>query len=225
MNTMFVLAKYGAILFSAFRIIGEGAIARKLCSKSKYADEIGRKTSHVLIGIVLYSLAYWAFRNTIHIVILPIIGIVVSIALDKMGMLNAIHRNDGHDNMKATPLYFTGMLIVGALSLYNPIFSLPGLLGVDVLAISDTCAAFAGKIFGKHKICKGKKSVEGFLAFVASAIITIFIVSRPFSIDISFGSIVLAALLSGIAELYSGDYDNITIPVVVCVTLGMFLCA
>lgn len=221
MDTMFIIAKYGAILFCAFRIIGEGVLAKKLFSKSKYADEIGRKTSHVLLGLVLYSLAYWAFRNTIHIVIFPIIGIIVSILLEKIGMLEMTHRADGNNNVKATPLYFTGMLVVGALSLYNPVFSLPGLLGIDVLAVSDTCAAFCGKIFGRHKICKGKKSIEGFVAFVISAIITMYIISRPFDVTISFGAIVLAALVSGIAELYSGDYDNISIPIVVCLILGL----
>lgn len=221
MDTMFVIAKYGAIIFCAFRIISEAALAKKLCSKCKYADEIGRKTGHVLIGLVLYSLIYWSFRNTIHIVLVPILGIILSILTEKMGMLNMTHRGNGNSNMKSAPLYFTGMLIVGVLSLYDPVFSLPGLLGIDVLAVSDTCAAFCGKIFGKHKVCKGKKSIEGFIAFVLSAIMTMYIISRPFSATIHFGSIVLAALLSGIAELYSGDYDNITIPIVVCLILGL----
>jgi len=87
-------------------------------------------------------------------------------------------------------------------------------MGFSILIISDTLAAFVGKILGKHEI-HGKKTLEGSSAFFISAILVILLTPK-----ITYGGTeyiigFVGALIATIVELFSFGLldDNFSIPI------------
>ena len=105
------------------------------------------------------------------------------------------------------------------------LFSKPvAISAMCVLLVSDTAAALVGKRWGKHKL--GTKSLEGTLAFMATAVVVIFIVAAVSGQGMLFylgGA--LAAIISAFVELYSKQMkvdDNLLIPLSVGLILAPF---
>lgn len=116
------------------------------------------------------------------------------------------------------------------------------ILSLLFLVIGDPMAAWVGTHFGKNRFSNGK-SKEGILAFILSSTIVglwfIYVIqsgSREFGIyQFSSGEfwqnvilILPAVVAAAVTELYSGTYwngivdDNLLIPVVSAVVLGVF---
>ena len=76
-----------------------------------------------------------------------------------------------------------------------------------VLALGDAMAALIGRRYGKHKIY-GKKSLEGLIAFIITTCAAIYIWGLAFNIEF----ILSASVLCGLIEVFSGDVDNIALP-------------
>ena len=90
--------------------------------------------------------------------------------------------------------------------------------GMIITSISDSLAAIIGMKYGKIKIIHNK-TLEGFLAFIISCYIILFITINSMSFTILY----ITSLFSGIIELVTPTkYDNITIPVCVSLTLYLF---
>ena len=98
----------------------------------------------------------------------------------------------------------------------------------SILIISDTASALFGRKFGKHKFKVGgmKKSWEGSIAFVLSAIAVIVLTPKISYVVSEYYYATLAAIGGAAAEVFSFDIldDNFAIPLVIGFMLwGMYL--
>lgn len=89
------------------------------------------------------------------------------------------------------------------------------IIGFSILIISDTAAALYGKKYGKHKWFVNK-SVEGSLAFAATAILNLFFIGFLVSAQWQFYAIgALCCVIGSLVEAVSGILkidDNLSIP-------------
>lgn len=94
-----------------------------------------------------------------------------------------------------------------------------------VMLISDTAAALIGRPFGKHKINRGKKSVEGAAAFFVSGagVVAAFAAMRGLPDTFVYGGLVgvSAAMFAEVYENRIKVDDNLSVPVIV----GAFITA
>ena len=219
-------SKYFTILFGLTRIFIETYIAYKLCNKSnkKIIKEIPRKLPHILVSILVYPILFHSFawnKMSIHFVLAPLIALIVIIFVFNTNLTKFVER-EGDNNKKALMFYILGIVITCILSYIDTSFLIPSFMGILSIGVGDCMSAFVGIKFGKHKICKGKKSVEGFLGFIFFTIIAMIIFILPLA-NISILKLILISVIGGIVELYSEDYDNIAIPLVVCIIAKFIL--
>ena len=213
-----ITAAYILITFHITRVIAEILAVRFIANKSNIREdikeEIPRKTGHLLIALVTMPMIYWSFKGTIHLIIFPLLGLVLTYILNETGLLKELlHRNHKEDDNLAAIVYaIVALLITGSLSLINPKFSMPCLLGFAALGLGDPCACIIGKLFGKHKIYD-KKTIEGFIGFIIGATISMYLFS-----GVAVWKLIIIAAIGAIAELFSKDYDNLFIPIAVCIT-------
>jgi phytol kinase len=105
-----------------------------------------------------------------------------------------------------TPLYILISIII-LISIGGTVIpSSAAYVGIVAATFGDSSAALFGKKFGRHShwILKGK-SVEGSLAFFVTTFVgSLFFVYWPVAM--------VVAALAAIIEIFSGQFDNITIP-------------
>lgn len=217
-----IVAAYGLIGFNIIRVLLEIIVAKKITEKLKISDgmkeEIPRKTAHILLCLITIPMVYYSFKCTIHSIIFPIIGLCIMFAAFKTGFVDKyISRND-HDETLCKSLYgiVIGFIINCSISILYPQYTIGALLGVVTLGLGDPMACFIGKNIGKHKFKNGK-SIEGFIGFIIAAIITMYLFTH-----ITIWKLLILAIAGAITELYSGDYDNCLIQIIVAL-LAVFI--
>lgn len=181
--------------------------------------EIGRKGTHLLLGLVTVPMIYWSFKGTIHLPIMTSIILLIIFIADKIGFAKKIATREGNgdDNVGSVYYFALGFLINGIISLFVPKYTVCVLLGVMALAIGDPNACFIGRLFGKHKLYKNK-SLEGFIGFVIGATIAMYLAT-----GLSLLHLVVIAICGATAELYSDNYDNISIQLVTALVAFIIL--
>ena len=162
--------KYFTILFGLTRIFIETFIVYKFCSKSnkKIIREIPRKLPHILVSVLVYPILFHSFawnKMTIHFVLLPLTAFLVVLLAFNTSLTKFVER-DGDKNKKGLIFYALGIVTTCTLSYIDRSFLVPAFMGMLAIGVGDCMSAFVGIAFGKHKICKGKKSIEGFLGFI-----------------------------------------------------------
>lgn len=218
-----IAAAYVLITFHITRLLAEILAARFIADKTHIREdikeEIPRKVGHILVSLVTVPMIYWSFRDTIHIIIFPILGLILAYILNKTGLLKEMaHReHEEDDNLNGVVYLIAALIIVGCLSLINPKFGTPYLLGFAALGLGDPCACIIGKLYGKHKIY-GKKTIEGFIGFIIGATLSMYLFS-----GIVIWKLVLIAIVGAIAELFSKNYDNMFIPIAVSITAFLII--
>jgi dolichol kinase len=86
---------------------------------------------------------------------------------------------------------------------------------IAVLALSDSISTLVGYYFGKHKLpINSKKTWEGSSAFFTVSVFILYLFTSPWK------AIVLA-LLATVAEMFPGVDDNLSIPLVLGITMGL----
>ena len=212
-----IVAAYGLIGFNIVRVFLEIMLAKKISDKLRISDkvkeEIPRKTAHILVCLITLPMIYYSFKGTIHLLLFPlIVGVTIIFGLSKSGFAqDNFSRNDGKP---ADTMMFSlvgGFIINVIIALIYPKYTIGVLLGVVALGLGDPMACFIGKTMGKHKLPNGK-SVEGFIGFIIGAMLTMFLFTY-----ITPWKLLVIAIAGAITELYSGDYDNILIQIVVAV--------
>ena len=186
-------------------------IADKLTIREDIRIEIPRKVVHMLVCLITIPMIYYAFKGTIHSIIFSIIILAVIVICDKIGLAQKLATRDGggSDNVASVYYLLTGYTINSLISLILPQYTTGVLLGATTLGLGDPAACIMGKLLGKHKFKNGK-SVEGFIGFILGATISMFIFTH-----ITIWKLVIISIAGAIAELISGDYDNLTIQLIV----------
>ena len=105
-------------------------------------------------------------------------------------------------------LWFTHLSLILGLSLTYFYFN-DGFVHISlILALGDAMAALVGKKWGRKKIYKNK-TLEGLVAFCLTMISAMYF--WPMTTDINF--MVISSIFCGLVELFSGEIDNIALPV------------
>ena len=190
-----------------------------MLSIDKFKEEIPRKTAHILVCLITLPMIYYSFKGTIHLLLFPlIIGFSILCVLSKSGFAQENFCRD--DGKPAETMMFRlvgGFIINVIIALIYPKYTIGILLGVATLGLGDPMACFIGKSMGKHKLTNGK-SVEGFIGFILGAMISMFLFTH-----ITPWKLLIITIAGAITELYSGDYDNVLIQVVVALTTLIIL--
>lgn len=114
------------------------------------------------------------------------------------------------------------MYVLTAAILCTLLFAKPvAVIALTVMLVSDSCAALAGRAWGKRKIYKDK-SLEGTAAFFLSALV-VNMLAEPIW-HFTYAN-VIACFVATLAELYEDKTeldDNLSIPLVVGFILSAF---
>ncbi len=93
------------------------------------------------------------------------------------------------------------------------------LSGFLTVGVGDSFASVFGSAFGKHKLFGSKKSFEGTIALVLSQLVVFFILNHFGLVNFNDVNNILYAgislVLSGYAEAFTTDNDNLILPLVV----------
>jgi phytol kinase len=202
---------YGLILsyVFVFLIIGLSTVLQK---KNIVGEEGARKFIHIGVSN-WYLIAWYFFDNVWLAIIAPITFIILNYVSYKQNIFKAMERG-GEGNLGT--VYFPISLLILVYITFGPLNSpYIGALGILVLGYGDGLAAVIGSKYGKHQLKHGK-SLEGsitmFLAsFIVSAFILAFSISTPW-----FLIAIFIALIATIIELYTPrGLDNLSVPLMV----------
>ena len=203
-----IAAAYALISFHLVRVVAK-IYAIKLLSKNlkirdSIKEELPRKWGHLELCYLTIPMVYFSFKGTIHMIIYPMLGLLSVFIMYRTGLLQKLveRKNKEDNNLGSTSCLIIGFMINGVISYFNPAYTMPMMLAV-MSTTGDVAACFVGKLFGKHKIYK-KKSLEGFLAYIALAVVSMYIFS-----GISMYYLLPIGIVGAIIELYSDDYDNL----------------
>ena len=216
-------AAYVLITFHIIRMIAKIAALQFICKKTNkirtdIKEEIPRKFGHLELCYLTIPMVYFSFKGTIHMLLYPLLGLVLAIILKQTGILKKlVERNkEEDDNLGSTSCLIIGFLINSAISYFNPAYTMPTMLAV-MSTTGDVAACFIGKLFGKHKIYK-KKSLEGFLAYIVIAVVSMYIFS-----GISIWYLLPIGIVGAIIELFSDNYDNLVTQLVCALVAFLIL--
>ena len=203
-------AAYALITFHIVRMIIEIYALQLVCKSKKLKirdsikEEIPRKFGHLTLCYITIPMVYFSFNGTIHMILYPILGLAIVFILKCSGLLKKLieRENKEDDNLESTGYLIIGFLINAIITYFFPVYAIPMMLAVMVAA-GDAAACIVGKLYGKHKIYK-KKSLEGYLGFVALAFVSMYIFS-----GLAIWKLLIIAIVGAIVELYSDKYDNL----------------
>ena len=182
-----------------------------------FSSESTRKFIHILVSNAVFILAY-KFTNIYLAVLGPLCFVFINYIVCKTKLSTMLGMTDGMRHLGL--VYYPITLTILTLCTYTNIIDAQDMVaGILVMGYGDGLAALIGSKFGKIKIGKTSKSLEGLIVFIlASCSVMLLFTSYP----IYFVAII--ALIAGIVELYSSNgFDNITVPLITAF-LGVVLC-
>ncbi|KAH8337984.1 hypothetical protein KR067_013337 [Drosophila pandora] len=98
------------------------------------------------------------------------------------------------------------------------------LSGVLAVGVGDTAASVVGSKFGRNKWGKSSRSLEGTIAFVASILLSIWLLDAFGLVAMTqakwFAS-VFAALNSALVEAFTDQVDNLVLPLIFYIIVGL----
>ncbi|MGA7305476.1 MAG: phosphatidate cytidylyltransferase [Rhodothermales bacterium] len=190
-----------------------------------YRGEIWRKALHLLslsipIGLLLFG------RQTALVILVPLAAaFVVSEILRSRfaGVRNFISKVFGfmmrpEENPSApSSVHFNGAtwVLLSAcvvIALFEPRIAAAALI---IGLIGDAAAALIGRRFGRHRIGKRGKSIEGSLAFAVAALLAVYPVPG-IALPSAAAAVVVAAIVEGIGGPVN---DNLSVPLAAGIVL------
>jgi phytol kinase len=191
--------------------------------------EVVRKLLHISMGLTTLTFP-WLFEESWPVLLLAAITIPGLLLLRRSGRLkaslgdiiNGVNRAESLGEIYF-PLAVAGLFVLSA---GDPLrYSISILL----LTLADALAALVGVRYGQtqYATTEGYKSIEGSLAFFATAIVSVHVPLRVFS-EISFADGLLIAVILGllvtIVEALSWQgLDNLLVPIMGFMLLNSFL--
>jgi phytol kinase len=202
-------------------LVGLITLSARMVNKGKIKGESARKMVHVGMGIICLTFP-WLFQKAMPVYVLAAVA-VVSILIMRVTKL----RNSLGASLFSVKRLSVGELIfpiavawLFALNLENQkqsiiFYTIPLLL----LSLADTVGAMAGTKFGKriYSTASGKKSVEGSLAFFATAYVCTFIPLALFTnyeiYHIASVTMIIALFITAVEGISGMGMDNLLIPI------------
>ena len=198
-----------------------------------YSQEIMRKSVHLsslwMPALILFVPAYLpaaVFAGLLAANVLIEYGyykkwpVVLKTYGKLFGKMLRSKETDGHFRLSGSPYVLAAALC--SCLLFSPVNAAAALA---VMLISDTAAALIGRAFGKHKIHRTTKSIEGAAAFFLFGLAVIYTAAVLFHPDSGFiirgAAGVFAAMWAEIYENRLKIDDNLSIPLILgsCLSL------
>jgi phytol kinase len=178
--------------------------------------ETVRQLIHLCFGLGIAALVFFADRAAVLAVMAA--GLIIGIVL--VDLILRGHRipvisplvqyGDRCDPLPGKGAFFFAASALACIILFPVALVVPALVALSVL---DSITTLVGIRFGRHRIYNGK-SWEGTLSGIAVTVLALV----PF---LSFPGACIAAVVTGIIELFSPVDDNLVIPVGVCLLLTL----
>jgi phytol kinase len=178
--------------------------------------EIVRQLIHLCFGLGIAALVFFADHGTVIAVIAG--GLLTGVVLVDLILRGhhvpvispLVQYGDRCDPLPGKGAFFFAVSALACIIMFPVSIVVPALVALSVL---DSVSTLAGTRFGRHRIHNGK-SWEGTLAGIAVTVLALL----PF---LTIPGAVLAAIVTGIIELFSPVDDNLVIPVGVCLLLTL----
>jgi len=192
-----------------------------LARRNSVSAETSRKAVHLLGGLICLFFPL-LLNSWISVLVIAIGTAFVLYGGERSGVLKCL---GGVQRKSRGSLYFPlAVLLFFVLGKDRLWLYVSGLL---VLVFADTAAALAGTHFGKIHYRTGpnqQKSLEGTLAFMAMAFLSIYLPLEFLGGNIGhaacfLSALLLAILLAGFEAISIGGTDNIFVPVATCYLL------
>ena len=178
--------------------------------------EIVRQTIHLCFGLAIAAFVYFVD----HVMVIAILagGLLIGVVLVDL-ILRGYHvpvisplvqYGDRCDPLPGKGAFFFAVSALACIILFPVPVVVPALVALSVL---DSVTTLAGTQFGRHRIHNGK-SWEGTLSGIAVTVLALL----PF---LTLPGAFIAAIVTGIIELFSPVDDNLVIPVGVCILLTL----
>lgn len=178
--------------------------------------EIVRQAIHLCFGVGIA--AFVCFVD--HAIVIAVLagGLLIGVVLVDL-ILRGYHvpvisplvqYGDRCDPLPGKGAFFFAVSALACIILFPVFVVVPALVALSVL---DSVSTLAGTRFGRHRIHNGK-SWEGTLSGIAVTVLALL----PF---LTLPGAFIAAIVTGIIELFSPVDDNLVIPVGVCILLTL----
>lgn len=176
------------------------------------SPEVTRKLVHALSGLQAAAFP-WLFTSGWSVLLLTASYAALMALTRETGALRSVH---GVRRRTAGGLYYPlAVALVFLLVGHRPEVYVPAML---VLALADPVAALVGRSWGltRYRLCGGKKSVEGSLAFLACAFacvhLSLGLLTSLDPLALLLWSLHVAVLGTGLEALAPRGSDNLAIP-------------
>ncbi len=191
-----------------------------------FTAELIRKCLH-LASLTIPIVYYYIHRDLALAFLLPMALFSIFIDVGRH-YIPAIHKmvEQLFDKILRPHERHAGLLSGATYVLISALLSVaifPKLIAVtafSILIVSDSSSALFGRAFGKHRFLD--KSLEGTLAFIASAWLVILIAPKASPMPIEYVIGAIAAVVGGVAEAASVTLhldDNFSIPISIGLTM------
>lgn len=189
-------------------VIGLTFVIRKMFT---LPDEIYRKFLHISISFA-WPILYYTLAGTIHMFILISIALVATLIGIKLGIFDVIGRGEEKHSL-GIALFAISICIMVGITQFVPSAVFACGIGIFALSFGDGFAAIVGKRLGKYtpKLYAGK-SVAGTVACVIFGFIGMALVSLMMGHVVAAWKLLLLGVMASVIELFSGDWDNLAIP-------------
>jgi len=178
--------------------------------------EIVRQLIHLCFGLAIAALVYYADHAMVTGILAG--GLLIGVVLVDLILRGhqvpvispLVQYGDRCDPLPGKGAFFFAVSALACIILFPVPVVVPALVALSVL---DSVTTLAGTQFGRHRIYNGK-SWEGTLSGIAVTVLALL----PF---LTVPGALIAAIVTGIIELFSPVDDNLVIPVGVCLLLTL----
>ncbi|MDE5994947.1 MAG: hypothetical protein K2G60_05480 [Oscillospiraceae bacterium] len=171
-------------------------------------NEISRKIIHIVAGVGW--LVFWFFfQDTIHPFIISLVFVIVTVITN----VKQVKFVELEKSNYGTVFFTASMAIMALLSYIYPSYLFSFGVAIVSLSIGDGMAS----IIGEHanfmpKKLFGNKTLVGTVACTFFTFVAIVGINCICGTQLNILNIIILSAITGLVELFSGKYDNITIP-------------
>jgi len=218
----FVEGDLGVVGLFVFALISIIALGELLHAKFSWRSESSRRVVHCLPGlVVVVAISRLGEPTYLYLVAVPFF--IANLVFSRNRIFAGIH---GIERRSLGTVTFPLALILGLYLTWTLDPGRKGMLQMAflIMAISDPLASFVGTRFGsdRRKVGIGDKTWPGFLAFISSAALILFLFRGSLlSFELSIADLLVFALVLGLVELVSrSGWDNLFIVIgVICMLI------